>query len=133
MLQMSPSGALSPYYYKGGYFHGIHYGSFFDDMSLLKDMMNREEQFIMKSPEKRRIMIDLYETNLTQDMAHELVEHISRMRDRIFKIAISGDRKTLKAVRKSLLKSNVLGRGQMYFCADMEEGKTWLVSDYASS
>lgn len=63
MIGKSPSGALSPYYYKGGYFHGIHYGSYFDDMDALRDMMSQEESFIMDSPEKRRIMIDIYETN----------------------------------------------------------------------
>ena len=35
MSGKSPSGALSPYYYKGGYFHGIHYGSYFDDHNVL--------------------------------------------------------------------------------------------------
>lgn len=35
MMTKSPSGALSPYYYKGGYFHGIHYGSYFDDSQAL--------------------------------------------------------------------------------------------------
>ncbi len=129
MLQMSPSGALSPYYYKGGYFHGIHYGSYFDDMNALMNMMKQEETFIMKSPEKRRIMIDLYETNLTSDMLSEFAEHILRMRERIFKLSIAGDKKTLKLVRKVLIKYNTLSLGQMYFCTDMEDGKTWLVSD----
>lgn len=76
MLKKSPSGALSPYYYKGGYFHGIHYGSYFDDMDSLRDMMHKEESFIMSSPEKRRIMIDLYETNLTKEMIWEFAQHI---------------------------------------------------------
>ncbi len=39
MMTKSPSGALSPYYYKGGYFHGIHYGSYFDDAKALFDMI----------------------------------------------------------------------------------------------
>lgn len=129
MISKSPSGALSPYYYKGGYFHGIHYGSYFNDMDALMSMMKQEEAFIMKSPEKRRVMIDLHETNLTPPMVLEFAGHIARMRDKVYKLAIAGDDKTIKAVRKSLLKSNVLGKGQMYFCFDMEEGKTWLVSD----
>lgn len=129
MLRMSPSGALSPYYYKGGYFHGIHYGSYFDDMNALTTMMEQEEAFILRSPEKRRIMIDLYETNLTAAMVFELAEHIFRMRERIIKLAVSADKKTMKSVRKALLGCQALGSGQMYFCADMEEGKTWLVSD----
>lgn len=129
MIQMSPSGALSPYYYKGGYFHGIHYGSYFNDMDALMDMMKKEEAFIMNSPARRRIMIDLYETNLTSAMLFELVEHISRMRERIFKLAVAGDKKTVKTLRRTLIKSHALEFGQMYFCVDMEEGKTWLVSE----
>ncbi len=31
MLSRSPSGSLSPYYYKGVYLHGMHYGSYFED------------------------------------------------------------------------------------------------------
>lgn len=131
MLSKSPSGALSPYYYKGGYFHGIHYGSYFDDMESLMYMITQEEEFIMKSPEKRRIMIDLYETNLTSLMLSEFVKHITRMSDRIYKLSIAGDKRTMKAVRKELMKTSTLGTGQMYFCSDMEEGKTWLVSDKA--
>lgn len=129
MLKKSPSGALSPYYYKGGYFHGIHYGSYFDDMEALRDMMSQEEAFIMQSPERRRIMIDLYETNLTEAMKEEFVRHIERMRDRIVKLAIAGEKKCIKSLYKALLKRNVLTGGQIYICSDMEEGKTWLVSD----
>lgn len=58
MISKSPSGALSPYYYKGGYFHGIHYGSYFDDVDALLSVMDQEEAFILKSPERRRIFIE---------------------------------------------------------------------------
>ena len=68
MSGKSPSGALSPYYYKGGYFHGIHYGSYFDDAESLYKMIEKEEHFILESPERRRIMIDLYETSLTPEV-----------------------------------------------------------------
>lgn len=108
MLRKSPSGALSPYYYKGGYFHGIHYGSYFNDMDSLRDMMSQEESFIMRSPEKRRIMIDLYETNLVDSMILEFVLHIERMSSRIVKLAIAGDKKYIKPIYKALLKENVL-------------------------
>ncbi len=47
------------YYYKGGYFHGIHYGSFFDDSEALLSIMKEEETFLFNSPERRRILIDL--------------------------------------------------------------------------
>jgi hypothetical protein len=127
MLSKSPSGALSPYYYKGGYFHGIHYGSYFDDMDGLRDMMAKEEAFILKSPENRRIMIDLYETNLTPKTLAEFAAHIARLSGKIIKLGVRGEKKTLKAVQKALQKSCPLEKGQMYFAPDMEETKTWLV------
>ena len=129
MISKSPSGALSPYFYKGGYFHGIHYGSYFDDMSAFSSMMTAEEEFILRSPEKKRIMIDLYETNLTPTILSDFVAHIERMNTRIIKLAISTDKKSLKIIRKALFYGCSLGKGQMYFTPDMEEGKTWLVSD----
>lgn len=49
MMTKSPNGALSPCYYKGGYLHGIHYGSYFNDMDLLRDMMAQEETLILRS------------------------------------------------------------------------------------
>lgn len=129
MLKKSPSGALSPYYYKGGYFHGIHYGSYFNDMDSLRDMMSKEESFILNSPERRRVLIDLYETYLTKPMILEFAQHIKRMSSRIVKLAIAGERKYLIPVYRALIKENALNVGQIYICADMEEGKTWLVSD----
>ena len=129
MISKSPSGALSPYYYKGGYFHGIHYGSYFDDMGALSAMMAAEEEYILNSPEKRRIGIDLYETNLTPHILADFAAHIERLKSRIIKLAIVTDKKSLKAVRKALNSGCSLGKGQLYFSTDMEEGKTWLVSD----
>ena len=98
-------------------------------MESLRDMMSQEENFIMRSPERRRILIDIYETNLTKSMLLEFAAHIERMALRIVKLAIAGEKKDLKAVRKLLFKSKEIGRGQLYFGADMDEGKTWLVSD----
>jgi len=129
MMTKSPSGALSPYYYKGGYFHGIHYGSYFDDMHSLRDMMAREEAFILRFPEKRRILIDLYETNMTSDMLADFAAHIKRLRAKITKLAISADKKSLKTIRRALYRGCSLEKGKMCFTPDMEEGKTWLVSD----
>jgi len=129
MISKSPSGALSPYYYKGGYFHGIHYGSYFNDMSAFSTMMNAEEEFILRSLEKRRIMIDLYETNMTPDILTDFVAHIERLSARIVKLAISADKKSLNAIRRALYNGCSLEKGQMYFTPDMEEGKTWLVND----
>ena len=129
VMTKSPSGALSPYYYKGGYFHGIHYGSYFDDMDGFTAMMAAEEAFILKSPEQKRILIDLYETKLTPEVLSEFTAHIERLSAKIIKLAISADKTALKNIRKALLAGCSLGKGQIYLTPDMEEGKTWLVSD----
>lgn len=129
MLTKSPSGALSPYYYKGGYFHGIHYGSYFNNRDALLSMMSEEEAFILKSPERRRILIDLYETNLSNSIIEKIVEHLAKIKPKIVKLAISSDKKSLQKLHKALNKKAFLGAGQLYFCTDMEEAKTWLVSD----
>lgn len=127
MITKSPSGALSPYYYKGGYFHGIHYGSYFDDLGALRSMITEEEAFILKSPERRRILIDLYETNLSIQTIDALMEHITRIRPRVVKLAISSDTKSLRQLKKAVQKGTPFEKGQLYFCTDMEEAKTWLV------
>lgn len=129
MSGKSPSGALSPYYYKGGYFHGIHYGSYFDDAESLYKMIEKEEHFILESPERRRIMIDLYETSLTPEVLEAVIRHIGRLSPRIVKLSIAADRKNLRVLRCAMKKAGVLDDGRYYLCTDMEEGKTWLVSD----
>ena len=130
MLTKSPSGALSPYYYKGGQIHGMHYGSYLDDMEALSKMMLEEERFVMRSPGGRRILIDLYETNLTKAMLSEMVNHIERMSSRIIKLAFAGnDKGVFRKINNLLLKSKSLDRSQLYFCNDMEDGKTWLVGE----
>ena len=130
VITKSPSGALSPYYYKGGYFHGIHYGSYFDDMDSLLSMMRAEEDFILRSPEKRRIAIDLYETNLTPAALKEFVAHVNRLSERIIKLAVVSDKRALRTIRNELSSGCSLTKGQIFFTTDMEEGKTWLVSDH---
>ncbi len=129
MLIKSPSGALSPYYYKGGFFHGIHYGGYLDDACALLSMMNEEETFILKSPERRRILIDLYETNLTEELTAKIAQHVQRLSPRIVKLAISSDEKSLRQLRRALNKAASLEAGQLCFSTDMEAAKTWLVSD----
>ncbi len=129
MLSKSPSGALSPYYYKGGYFHGIHYGSYFDNESALLSVMAEEEAYILKSPERRRVIIDLYETNLSSFLVEKISEHVNKLSPRIVKLAISSDKKSLRQLQKAIVKTASLSIGQLYFCTDMEEAKTWLVSD----
>lgn len=130
MLQTSPSGALSPYYYKGGYFHGIHYGSYFDDKVSLFAMMDKEEQFILNSPQMRRVLIDLYETNLTNEVMEKIILHIRRISPRITKLAIATNKKDLRYIKKIMKQEKLLQSVCCYFSTDMEEGKTWLVSDH---
>lgn len=129
MMTKSPSGALSPYYYKGGYFHGIHYGSYFEDSEALFAMMEREEQFILKSPNRRRIMIDLYETKITQEVLLQLLSHIEHLRPRIIKLAFSAEKASLKRIQRAMKSELSLQPICCYFSTDMEDAKTWLVSD----
>lgn len=129
MITKSPSGALSPYYYKGGYFHGIHYGSYFEDSQALLSMIKEEEYFILNSPQRRRVLIDLYETGLTKELTLQIVEHIERMKHKIVKLAITTDKRSLHKLQKAFRKNPILGDGQLYFCTDMEKAKTWLVCD----
>ena len=132
-MTKSPSGALSPYYYKGGYFHGIHYGSYFDNSEALFAMMKEEENFILKSPSQRRIMIDLYETNITKEVLAKIIEHIRNIQPRIFKIAFSANKSTLRKLQKAIKHTVTLQTICCYFSTDMEDAKTWLVSDNAYS
>ena len=129
MITKSPSGALSPYYYKGGYFHGIHYGSYFEDTEALFNMMQQEEQFILKSPERKRILIDLYETSINQIVLEKLIQHLEKISPRIIKLAIATDRMNLKNIRKAIKSAKACQSICCYFSNDMEEGKTWWVSD----
>lgn len=129
MLKKSPSGALSPYYYKGGYFHGIHYGSYFDDSLSLYSMIEQEEAFILSSPESKRILMDFYETNLSTEVLEKIVHHIKMLKPKIIKLAVATDKKSLNMIRKQLNKTGVLDPARLYFGSDMEECKTWLVND----
>lgn len=116
MMTKSPSGALSPYYYKGGYFHGIHYGDYFDNSVALLAMMSQEEAFILKSSEKRRILIDFYQTNLSVSLIEKVVKHIENISPRIIKIAFSTDKKSLCQLQKAIVKGTSLGTGMTISC-----------------
>ena len=128
-MTKSPSGGLSPYYYKGGYFHGIHYGSFFSDETAFLSIMKEEEAFILKSPQRRRIMMDFYETKLSKRIIEKIIQHIEQLKPRIIKLAISSDKKSLRILKKAIKRAKVIGKGMVFFSTDMEEGKTWLISD----
>lgn len=130
MITKSPSGALSPYYYKGGYFHGIHYGSYFENVEALFNMMDQEEQFILKCHEQKRILIDLYQTSIEQNVIERLIQHLEKISPRIFKLAIATDKINLKKIHKAIKGDKTCQSIYCYFSTDMEEAKTWLVSDY---
>lgn len=57
------------------------------------------------------------------------MEHIEKISPRVIKLAISSDKKSLRQLSKAILKGTSLRTGQIYFCTDMEDAKTWLVSD----
>lgn len=61
-------------------------------------------------------------------MEHFL-SHIEKITPRIVKLAIATDKKSLKAIEKAIHKKKELDNLCCYFSTDMEEGKTWLVSD----
>lgn len=129
MINKSPSGALSPYYYKGGYFHGIHYGSYFDRENELLEMMGKEEAYILSSPERRRVLIDFYETDLSPALIGKIAAHLERLSPKIVKLAVTSDRRSLRRLRKAVVDRIPLGAGQLCFSTDMEEAKTWLVTE----
>jgi len=91
--------------------------------------MAAEEAVILRSSERRRILVDLYDTDLPADALADFARHIDRLAPRIVKLAVSADRRVLRRIRRALWASCRLSRGQMYFAPDMEEGKTWLVND----
>lgn len=126
MMTFSPSGGLSPYHYKGGYFHGIHYGSYFDDTQRLFDMIDRETAFILKSPQSKRVMFELYETMLTEAVVDKLISHLKAIEPRVVKLGVSAKRRDMKVLRKAMAQADLL-QGRVYFGEDMEEVKTWLV------
>lgn len=74
-------------------------------------------------------MIDLYETNLTTALLHALAEHITRISPRVIKLAVCATPKSLRQLQKVIFTQTPLGTGQLYFCPNMEEAKTWLVSE----
>lgn len=132
LVTYSPSGANCPYYFKGGILRPLKYGSFFDDMDALKDMIMKEEDFILhrQPSDKRSILLDLYETNITELMVKELVDHIIRISFKIWKLAIVGcNRKVKKLILKELKIAKSPLYSQILFHTDMETAKDWLVSE----
>ncbi len=130
VLQKSPSGSLSPYYYQGGELHPLKYGGFHTDQSRLFSVMQAEEAFILQSPGQynRRIWIDLYETRLGSETIDALVQHIHSISGKINKLCLVGcPWLSRRKIRRRLKQSPVrLGR-RLRFFSDPEEAKQWLV------
>lgn len=92
-------------------------------------MMEKEEAFILKSPEQRRILMDFYQTQLSDEVLERILAHIVNLESRIIKLAIITDRKNLRHMVKAMKKQGGFHMERLYFGTDMEDGKTWLVSD----
>ena len=130
MLKTSPSGSLCPYYYMGGELHPLKYGSHFDRKEELLTVMKAEEAFILQSSgqNNRRVWMDLYETNLDEDVITALVDHIIAIGPKIYKLCLVGCsghnerriRKRMKVLRMDMGK-------EIRFYDDPEEAKKWLV------
>ena len=129
MLKYGPTGALNEYQYKGGFFHGIHYGGYHNDIKALFKLIDEEEAYILKSIQKRRIMMDLYETDLTPEVLDYLMKHLANMSDRIYKLAFAAEPQSLRKLNRALKKNGSIASGIYFLNPDQETGKTWLVSD----
>ena len=132
MLTKSPSGSLCPYYYMGGELHPLKYGSYHLDREGLFCVMKAEEEFILRSSgmRNRRIWVDLYETELDDEVCEMLSYHILAIRDKIFKLCFVGCsfgdiRRLLKHMRERVPDQ----AGQARFFSDPEDAKKWLVGE----
>lgn len=131
-MNKSPSGSICPYYYMGGELHPLKYGGYFKDKDKLYHVMNAEETFILQSSglKNRRIWIDLYETELDEDVANALALHIKAIEHKIFKICFVGCRFTERIRLKRAIRKNCIGiYKQMEFFSDPEKAKQWLLNE----
>ncbi len=126
----SPSGALFPYYYKGGEIYGIHSGSFHSDSQGLIALFKAEEEFLIKENRRLRFWVDFYEDDLSEGVLTEFVGFISHLRPLLVKLAIVGcswrNRRRLQQAQK---KSGVTFPFPVKFFEDHEDAKTWLVRE----
>jgi len=130
MLLKSPSGSLCPYYYMGGELHPLKYGGFFKDKAKLFATIQAEQEFILKSSgqNNRTIWIDLYETNLDEEVIDALAEHIKAISHKIFKICLVGcSWSKEQRIKKVFKKHNVDIVTQIMFFSDPEKAKQWLI------
>lgn len=130
MLQKSPSGSLCPYYYMGGELHPLKYGSYFNDKTKLFEVIQAEEDFILKSTgtKNRRIWVDLYETDIDEEVIETLVSHIQAISNKIHKICLVGcETTTFKRIRTKMKKQKIDIHSQIKHFADPEKAKQWLI------
>lgn len=129
MQRYGPTGALNEYAWEGGIFHGVHYGDFHDDSQALFDLIEKEEAFLLKSPQKRRILFDLYHTDLTDEVLEHLMIHLSNISSRITKVAFAAERRELRKLKRAIKKSQPVPLSYCMFDEDQNTNKRWLVSD----
>lgn len=129
MLKYGPTGALSEYHYENGTFHGVHYGDFHDDSEAFFALVDKEEEFLLASPQNRRILFDLYYTNMTDEVLNYLMIHLSHISSRVIKIAFAAEAKELRKLKRAIKKENPIPIGRCMFGEDQNTDKSWLVSD----
>ena len=129
MLNYGPTGALNEYNYQGGVFHGVHYGDFHGDSKALFELIDKEEEFLLKSPERKRILFDLYYTDLTKEVLDYLMKHLLVISSRIYKIAFAAESSELRKLKKAIRKTQAVPLVCCWFGTDQNEDKSWLVSE----
>lgn len=129
MLKYGPTGALSEYNYEGGIFHGVHYGDFHKNSEAFFELVDKEEEFLLKTTQKRRFLFDLYHTDLTKEVLDYLMTHLSHISSRIYKIAFAAESKELRKLKHAIKKSEAIPLACCMFGTDQNQDKTWLVSD----
>lgn len=126
----SPGGSLFPYYYKGGEFHCLKYGSFYSDDQALFSLMKAEEEFIISRNRRLNVWVDFYETRLTHSVLNKFVENINHLQSHTKKLAIVGFSFGDKWRMRQLMKKAVCSFSfPVKYFSDLEEAKTWLVGE----
>lgn len=128
--QKSPSGAMFPYYYKGGELCGLHLGSYFSDQAGVIAMMKAEAAFFTQQNKRIGMWIDFYETKLTRPVVEQFVEFVVQVHTRLTRLAIVGCSSYSRwKLNRLFKKTRNLSALPIKYFADPEEAKTWLVSE----